>query len=222
MVKVSIIIPVYNVALYVEQCIRTVLAQTYKNIEIIVVDDCGNDNSIELVKKMSDDNVANIHIIRNPRNMGLSESRNVGIRYATGDFLFFLDSDDYISDDCIESLVHVYEKFPKSQIVVGETQSFPSYCAYLSKKKRYPEYMNCHRVIKKSLLRSNDIMPMVTNVLYKADFMKQHNLRFKEGLVHEDFHFIFYLAKYVHNMSMSRNVTYYYRTNNTGGIIQEE
>lgn len=125
----------------------------------------------------------------------------------------------YISYDCIETLVQVYERYPNSQIVVGETRSFPTNYNYLLRKMRYPEYMDNHRIIKESLLRSNDILLMVTNTLYKNDFIKRHNLLFKDGIVHEDLHFTFYLAKYVHNMSISRKVTYYYRMNNTGGIM---
>lgn len=87
--KVSIIIPVYNVAPYVEECIQSVLRQDYKNLEIIIIDDCGTDNSMELVEKLVKNSSRDIVILKHDYNKGLSAARNTGIRRATGDYIFF-------------------------------------------------------------------------------------------------------------------------------------
>ena len=97
---VSIIIPVYQVKNYIERCITSVISQSYNHsaIECILVDDCGIDNSIMLAQKCIDNYKGDMQfkIIHNKHNCGLSVSRNNGMEIATGDYLFFLDSDDYI------------------------------------------------------------------------------------------------------------------------------
>ena len=108
-IKVSIIIPIYNVEPYIERCIISVLNQSYKNIEIIIINDCTPDKSIELINKLLNNKYSsteNIHILNHEKNKGLSAARNTGIMNATGDYLYFLDSDDSITHDCIEVLVN--------------------------------------------------------------------------------------------------------------------
>lgn len=89
---VSIIIPNYNYASYLEECINSVIGQTYKNIEIIIIDDCSNDNSIEIIENLQQK--FDIKLIRNTENSGVSFSRNKGIEAATGEYICFLDPDD--------------------------------------------------------------------------------------------------------------------------------
>ena len=106
--KISIIIPVYNVETYIHKCIGSVLAQTYRNIEVILVDDGSPDNSgiicDEYAKK--DKRVIVIH----KKNGGLSDARNAGIDAATGDYIVFVDSDDYIAPDMIEKLYETQKR----------------------------------------------------------------------------------------------------------------
>jgi len=105
--KISIIIPVYNVELYIERCILSVLNQTYQDIEIILIDDCGRDNSMTIAQQIIDNHPKKYetHILRHEKNQGLSESRNSGIRAANGNYLFFLDSDDELPNDSLQFLV---------------------------------------------------------------------------------------------------------------------
>ena len=94
--KVSIIIPIYNVAPYIKRCLQSVADQTYKDIECILIDDCGSDNSINLAKEFIYDYKGNIlfTILHHEENKGLSAARNTGLRYAKGEYVYFLDSDD--------------------------------------------------------------------------------------------------------------------------------
>lgn len=96
--KVSIIFPVYNVAKYVEDSIISVLNQNYEDMEILVIDDCGTDNSIKIIKRIiaTHRNGSKVKIIRQRQNSGLSEARNRGIREAKGDWITFVDSDDLL------------------------------------------------------------------------------------------------------------------------------
>lgn len=106
--KVSIIIPVYNVEKYLPRCVKSVLDQTYKNIEVILVDDGAKDNSGVMCEEYAKD-IKNITVIHK-ENGGLSSARNAGIEIATGDAIFFLDSDDYLSTKCIEKMVCLMEE----------------------------------------------------------------------------------------------------------------
>lgn len=107
--KVSIIIPVYNVEKYLSRCLDSVIKQTYKNIEIVLVDDGAKDRSADICENYAkiDGRILVIH----KENGGLSSARNVGIESCEGDCIYFLDSDDYITHDCIENLVEFMEKY---------------------------------------------------------------------------------------------------------------
>lgn len=106
---ISIIIPVYNVEKFLEKCLQSVFRQTYSNIEIILVDDGSTDNSGKLCDDLSEGH-KNVKVIHKD-NGGLSSARNTGIEAATGDALFFLDSDDYLSPNCIERCADLMKKY---------------------------------------------------------------------------------------------------------------
>ena len=97
---ISIVIPVYKVELYLEKCIESIINQTYKNLEIIIVDDGSPDNCPQICDEYSkkDKRIKVIH----KENGGLSDARNAGIDIATGKYIAFVDSDDYVSDDYVE------------------------------------------------------------------------------------------------------------------------
>ncbi len=115
---VSVVVPVYNMEKYLKRCVDSILEQTYKNLEIILVDDCSNDKSEEIIdeyKKLDD----RIKSIRHSKNRGLFQSRITGSEIATGKYIAFVDSDDYISVDWFRKFVRKAEE-TKSDIVVGE------------------------------------------------------------------------------------------------------
>ena len=100
---ISIIIPVYNTAKYVGKCIESVINQSYKNLEIIIIDDASTDGSYDICKDYADTD-RRIKIIHNENNIGLSGSRNVGIDISKGKYIAFVDSDDYITRKYVEVL----------------------------------------------------------------------------------------------------------------------
>ena len=110
MKKVSIIIPVYNVEAYIEDCIASVMAQDYEQLEVLIVDDCTPDQSISIVEKMISgyEGPHTYRIIRHAKNGGQSAARNSGISEAAGELIYFLDSDDYICEKAISNLVELY------------------------------------------------------------------------------------------------------------------
>lgn len=98
---VTIIIPVYNTEKYLKKCLNSVVNQTYKNLEIIVINDASSDNSLAILENYAK-KYKNIKLVNNPVNLGVSISRNIGLDCANGDYIYFLDSDDFIRNDAIE------------------------------------------------------------------------------------------------------------------------
>ena len=111
---ISIIIPVYQVSDYVERCIRSVMSQTFTDIECIIVDDATVDDSMVKCQKLIDeyDGRIQFRLLHHEKNRGLSAARNTGTKAATGEYVFYLDSDDEITSDCIEKMMLLAEKHP--------------------------------------------------------------------------------------------------------------
>ena len=121
---ISVIINVYNAEKFVEKCLLSVLNQTYKNLEILIINDGSTDDSIKLCKKYKDKRIK----IITTKNMGLAASRNVGIDNATGDYLYFVDADDYIKEDAIE---HLYKISVENNADVSTSK-----CLHMKMKKK--------------------------------------------------------------------------------------
>ncbi len=115
---VSIIVPIYNVEKYLEKCIESLLSQDYKPLEIILVDDCSTDNSVQIAKIYSEKYADNCKLILRDENGGLSLARNTGMKYASGEWLSFVDSDDWVSKDYISSLLSVADSIG-ADVVIG-------------------------------------------------------------------------------------------------------
>lgn len=173
--KVSIIIPVYNVEKYIRQCLESVINQTYKNIEIIVINDGTKDGSMKIVEEYLEDK--RIKII-NKNNGGLSSARNKGIEEATGEYIYFLDSDDWIEKDTIEVLV----KNSKDVDIIGA--NFFYFDEITKIKEKNKDISDDIEKGEYSLNHCTEIM--VWNKLYKYSFLKEKNLTFIEGIIHED------------------------------------
>ncbi|MCK9311177.1 MAG: glycosyltransferase [Bacteroidales bacterium] len=210
--KVSIIIPVYNVSGYIERCLDAVLCQTYSNIECIFVDDCSPDNSMELILKKTSSYSGHISFIsiHHPQNKGLSVARNSGINASTGDYLYFLDSDDEIPENSIEELVRLAKKYPDVDIVQGSSDVLEN--GHLNKmyqlKDTLPEFSENHRWLKKKVLERVWIPVTSWNKLIRRCFIIDNKIFFKEGLIHEDEHWTFFAAKSIKSMAFCKVTTY--------------
>lgn len=137
---VSIVVPVYNVESYIEECLQSVCSQTYENLEIICVDDVGNDRSMDVVRSFAVKD-CRIKIIEHDKNKGLAEARNTGLEHVSGDYVFFLDSDDWLSIDAIEKFVRS-AKVGEPDIVVGQGLAFSDD----DTKNTREEYENCYGI----------------------------------------------------------------------------
>jgi glycosyltransferase involved in cell wall biosynthesis len=113
--KISIVTTIYNVESFIKDCVDSLINQSYKDLEIILVNDCSTDKTMEIVNEYEDDRIV---IINNSENLGAGYSRKVGIEYATGEYVITVDGDDWLSEDFIEKLVE-NAKETKADIVSG-------------------------------------------------------------------------------------------------------
>lgn len=216
--KVSIIIPIYNVQDYIINCLDSISRQTYQDIECLLVDDCGSDNSVYLAENYIKHYTGNIHfiILHNNKNLGLSGARNTGIKAATGEYIFFLDSDDMITYDCIDSLLHLANKYPFADFIQGNIlgeDGKPSPHAF---NNTIPEF--CDDKIQLEDLMLHCVITSAWNRLIKRSLIVEYQLFFPEGLLHEDMFWIYNLSKYVTAAAFTTKGTYIY-TIHEGSIM---
>ena len=210
--KVSVIVPVYNVEQYLSDCLESICRQTLKGIEIIVVNDGSTDNSLSIIKSFQQ-KYSNIKLI-NKKNGGLSSARNAGIDMAVGEYLFFVDSDDYIDSQTVESLVRQAMR-DDSDVVIYDTKFI-----YANKivipHRTVPS--NKEDVVK--YLLTYKLAPSVCGKLYKTSLIKDHGIRFIEGLnVGEDYctspRILYYANKVSHCKGCYYNYIKYNETSYT-------
>ena len=214
MPKVSLIIPVYNVSEYIERCIRSVMAQTYMDIECIIVDDCGTDDSMAKCEQMIHEyeGLIKFLILRHEHNRGLSAARNTGIRQATGKWLFFLDSDDEITPNCIETLLKVGEEDEAIEMVHGNTQTSPEREKAPSdiSWQELPSSMNDSETIQHYFFHERKMSIAAWNKLLRRSFIMKNQLLFKKDIIFEDQLWAFYLYTCLSQLRFVTEVTYKY------------
>lgn len=186
----SIIIPIYNVAPYIEMCIRSVIEQTTtESIECILVDDCGTDNSVEIAENLLANYQGNIqfHLVHHEHNRGLSAARNTGVEKSCGEWLYFLDSDDSIIPVCIELMLDKANKYPQSEIVfAGANATAKNFLWMDNSKKNLPEYSEDPNWLQLSMLKRLYLGMAAWNKLISRHFFYDNKLFFIEGLILED------------------------------------
>lgn len=223
-VLVSIIVPVYNVELFIERCFNSVIEQTYKHLECLFIDDCSPDNSIKILEHLISEYKGSIFfkIIRHEKNRGLSAARNTGTRKAQGDYVYYLDSDDEITPTCIESLLLVADKYLVADIVQGSTKSIPQPENLLNdwrniqSKINYPEFTEDKDWIIYHLYAPSNFIPVnAWNKLIKKSFIDNagNALYFKEGIIHEDEHWMFKMSECISSIAFSKDFTYIHYAN---------
>lgn len=180
-IELSVIVPVYNVENYIEKCIKSLQKQTFKNFEVLVIDDESQDKSIDIVKKLTI-NDKRFKVI-SQKNKGLGGARNTGIENATGKYLFFLDSDDYIEEKTFQVLVD-YMNNNNVDIAVYDYFRVDEN----GKKLDSPKFGKCilDREDAFGKILSLKTSPQAWNKLYKKVLFVDNNIRYPEKFLHED------------------------------------
>ena len=175
MKKVSIIVPVYNVEKYIRKCILSLVAQTYENIEIIFVNDGSPDDSQKIIDEFAERDYRIHSIIK--KNEGVSTARNCGLEKATGEYIIFVDSDDYLEPEYTSYFVNMIEK-DNSDVAV----SFGLYDEKNSMKDEGDDYSLIDAERMTELLYLGRTGVAVWNKIYRKSFLDSHKIRFKKDL----------------------------------------
>ena len=189
MPKVSVIVPIYNVEKYLEKCINSLLSQTLEDIQIILVNDGSKDNSGNIAKEYEKNNKNRIIYVEK-ENGGLSDARNYGLKYATGDFIAFLDSDDYIEKNAYEEMYNKAIEENSDYVECDFIWEFPN---KIRVDKQYP-YKN-----KKEML--SFVRVVAWNKLIKRQLITDNNLEFPKGLRYEDVEFTYKLIPFINKFA---------------------
>ena len=193
MVQVSVIIPVFNGEKYLEKCVKSVMAQTLWSIEIICVDDGSSDNALEILKKLQAKD-ERIRIVSQP-NKGAGAARNNGLRHAGGQYLSFLDADDFFEPDMLERAVEAAEKYNADFVVFNSDQYHMDKDAFVKvpwvlRTKDIPPYMPfTYRQLTDNVFKT--FVGWAWDKLYRRDFIMAHDIWFQEQRTTNDMLFVF-------------------------------
>lgn len=182
----SIVVPIYNVEKYLEKCIKSIGLQTFTDYEAILVNDCSTDNSLMLAESLASKSTQ-IRVIDKQKNTGLSDTRNIGIKSALGDYIVFLDSDDYIEIDTLETFSQIINKYHPDIIYGGyileneQGQVIKKY-GFLSE----PDKLYCASDYMQLELEKRNLFASAAFGVYRREFLVENSLYFKTGILHED------------------------------------
>ena len=220
--------PVYNVAPYVERCLLSVMQQTRPAEECLIIDDASTDNSVALCERLiaNYDGPTRFTVLHHDHNRGLSAARNTGTDAATGTYIYYLDSDDEMTTDCLEKLAAPVEQDDSIEMVMGDFKSdYSAMNGWRHRLKRMlgtpqsrfmqdtPLELKSNEEIRGWFYRGKVQRPLsVWNKLLKLSFIKENQLYNKEGQLYEDTLWTYYLMRCLSHAAFVHEVTYiYYR-----------
>ena len=208
MIKVSIIIPVYNAEAYLERCLESVVNQTLKEIEIIIVNDGSTDNSLSICKRFAKED-SRIRIL-NQKNCGNGNARNQGIKTAQGEYIGFIDSDDWIDLNFYEKLYNTTQKY-NSDIAFAD---------FIRKgKNKHKIRINlkeekCYTSLRDKIDACKSLtLGCVWNKIYRKELILNNKIEFPEGKFYEDGIFAMQAIYYANSIISTPNTYYYYFVN---------
>ena len=190
MPKISIIVPVYNVEKYIDKCLKSLTQQTLQDIEIIIVNDGSLDKSVEIIEKYVKENSTKIKYYEK-ENGGLSSARNYGLEYATGEYIAFLDSDDYVETNMYEEMYNLAKKENADMVECDFIWEW-EYGKKIFDKRR--EYKTKEEMMKKPRV-------VAWNKIYKREIINKYKIRFPEGLIYEDMEYFYKLLPHLNKIS---------------------
>ena len=225
MVKVSVIVPIYNSEKYLTQCLDSIINQTLKDIEIICINDGSTDKSLSILKKYS--SIDNRIKIISTENKGAGAARNLGLELATGKYIAFVDADDWIAEETYEIL---YSKLNSSNLdlIIFQMINYIESSGNLVETKLYNhECFKNHRITEKSIFNHEDTKEYLFEIpvcpvskLYNKDFLDKHDIRFPEGHLFEDNAF-FYNAYFKTKKCGFISKHLYYRRRHDDSVTQK-
>lgn len=222
MPKLSVIVPVYNVGHLVKKCLDTLINQSYKNIEIIIINDGSTDDSKKYIDIYSEK--SNIILIDLCNNQGLGNARNIGINHSTGEYITFVDSDDWIDLDLYSELIKSIEERDADVAICGIKNEYTNWISSEYRYNyKYGNQIDSDMAIK---LLSNygennyRISPVVWNKIYRTSVIKNNNIEFLKNSYWEDDIFSFQVMLFAKSVIVVPSVYYHYSQRN-GSITKD-
>lgn len=220
---VSVVVPIYNVEQYLDRCINSIVNQTYNNLEILLIDDGSPDRCPEMCDEWAkkDNRIKVIH----KENQGLGMARNTGIENATGDYICFFDSDDYVSEELINSCVEMMHKYHPDIVAYGFYRVEDKNTVKLIVPNTPKEFYSNEEIadfvlpnfIGKDLNTGTDhkFVPSACSCLFDLNLIKNSNIRFysERQIISEDVYFMFHLFAFVKSFCVIPKPYYYYYKN---------
>lgn len=222
--KYSVIVPVYNLEKYIEECVNSILQQTYPNIELIVVDDGSKDKSVELCRMIAKKD--NRMKVFQGEHGGVSSARNMGLQQVTGDYVFFVDGDDFIEKDYIEKADEILSKLQVDILITNHYYYYDNNTGKRIDKEMYPLV----KAVKEKeisildyILDNHYMLPGgVSFNIYKRDFLDIHKCCFIENIKwFEDLDFFLQIMSQNPTYEVTDIKYYYYRRNRKDSAITD-
>ena len=212
--KVTIGFPVYNVEKYVYKSLESILAQDFDDYEVIIVDDCGTDRSMETILELKETHSKGNHvrIIKHEQNKGLAEARNTAIKNARSKYIFFVDSDDRITPHALSTFFDAAEKY-QAEVVIGSNYKQKGEDIWVEDGDVFPSIHFIKEGEFTSYLYQNmkDVMPNTAwNILFSMDFLNKYHLLFPDIRFQEDIAFDELYHPCIQRIVFLPDLTYYY------------
>ncbi len=219
---ISVVMPVYGVEKWLESAARSVLEQTERSLELILVDDCSPDKSGALCDKLAGDD-AHVSVVHLRENGGLSHARNEGFARAEGKYVFFMDSDDVIEPDLLQKAVQAAEEAQADWLIFGATEDHYAASGRLTLTQRItPEPRVCRTQADKQAaviaLEGQTLLGYAWNKLYRAGFLRENGLTFQSVELIEDILFNIECARYAHVSVVLGECGYHYARRASGSL----
>lgn len=209
-IKVSLIVPVYNVEKYIEKCLMSLVNQSYKNCEFIFINDGTKDDSYKILKNLKKKLNDNRIILLSQENSGVSSARNKGLEFANGDYVVFVDADDYLSEEYVDYMLSLIDE--NNADFAYSIENFKKKNELQSDKIFSKEITNNESV---ALLLGLNVTVGCWNKIYKREFLINNKLRFSTDLYYgEGLAFIIKVSQLAKKIIIGNKKVYFYRKNN--------
>ncbi|MCR5797650.1 MAG: glycosyltransferase [Eubacterium sp.] len=216
MEKISVIIPAYNVEAYIRRCLDSVLENSYPNLEVIVIDDGSEDRTAEFIEEYVEMYPDKIRFVKQA-NKGLAATRNVGMKLATGDYIAFVDSDDFVEKTMYEKLIKEAKEKDCDLVTCGFYQCYEDTGEIVAYQSGFKGEFDQSIFDNPHLLRINS--PHAVNKLYRRDLVEKADFSFPEGMIFEDLCSVFPLFAKAEKVGRVHEPLYYYIRNRANGIL---
>jgi len=220
---ISVIISVYNCENYINRLINSVLSQTYKNFEIIILNDGSTDNTLAILKQFND---SGLRII-DKKNTGVSDTRNQGIELVNGDFICFLDADDYLENNYFQEIDEILKKNPNIELInfgfYSDVENYKLEMISSDKINYIEKKYNSHQEIKDDFVNlwDNTMLYNIWNKVYRTKIIKEKNIKFPNYNWGEDVEFNRLYLNEIKELYNSNKAFYHYVREREGAVTKK-